>query len=260
MNASELTQRRRLCVLTRAQQCTPSAARVPRSYEYRGELLATEYPCLPAEISAPLIDFSSLDISYNGPIVPLIEVSYSFSWGCVPGATHYKVFIRGPSYNNYINVGVPPIYENFRTVSVGAPPMFNDTSPLLTSTSYSGNVVLTDSTSKLNFFVFAYRNGKRSDIPCTQLCIQYRDNDPSDPSDNTIEASLWPVITQEFTGGPGFMPTVFDFNTVTVRNRYSKVSTTLTSDYTGFGGGLPGVPSYPENVVGATALASVIYS
>jgi hypothetical protein len=257
MNAGELTQRRRLCVLARAQQCTPSAARVPLSYEYRDELLATEYPCLPADISAPLIDFNSLDISYNGPIVSGIDVSYSFSWGCVPGATHYKVFIRGPSSNDYINVGVPPTYENFVTVAVSAPPMFDDTSPLLTSTSYSGNSVLTDGTSKLNFFVFAYRNGKRSDIPCTQLCIYYNDNTPNP---DTIDTSLWPVITQEFTGGPGFMPTVFDFNTVTVRNRYSKVSRTLTSAYTGFGNTLSGVPSYPENVVGATALASVIYN
>ncbi len=255
MNASELTQRRRLCVLARSQQCTPSAARVPLSYEYRDELLATEYPCLPAEISAPLIDFNSLDISYNGPIVSGIDVSYSFSWGCVPGATHYKVFIRGPSTNDYINVGVPPIYENFRTVAVSAPPMFDDTSPLLTSTSYSGNAVLTNG-SKLNFFVFAYRNGRRSDIPCTQLCIYYNDQTPNP---DTIDTALWPVITQEFTGGPGFS-TFNDFDTVTVRNRYSKVSTTLTSAYTGFGGGLPGAPSYPETVVGATALASIIYS
>ena len=249
MNASELTQRRRLCVLARAQQCTPSAARRPLSYEYRDELLATEYPCLPAEVSAPLINFSSLRITYDPPLIRESEVTYSFSWGCVPGATHYKVFI---SYDGskYINIGAPPIYENFRTVSV-ALPMFNYMSPLLTSTSYSATTTFS-LRNKINIFVFAYRNGRRSDIPCTQLCIRYYD--PPDNPIDTIEASLWPVITQEFTGGSGFSPMGNpDFDTVTVRDRYSKVSRTLTADEV-----LVAV-EYPGNVVGATALASATF-
>ncbi len=248
MNASELTQRRRLCSLARAQQCAPASARRPLPYEYRNELLATEYPCLPAEISAPQIDFDSVNVSYTGPLDDTTEIAYSFSWGCVPGATHYKVFIRGPSYNNYINVGTPPTYTNFRTVSNVNPLMFDDTSPLLTSTSFGGTVVFNTSP-RLNIYVFAYRNGKRSDIPCTQLCLYFSGS-------GGVEASLWPVVTQEIVGGAGFLGSgVLDFDTVTVRNRVTGQTRTLTSeDPTPFQ-----TNYYPEDAVGATAIAIALF-
>lgn len=248
MNASELTQRRRLCSLARAQQCAPASARRPLPYEYRDELLATEYPCLPAEISAPQIDFNSVNVTYTGPLDNTTVVSYSFSWGCVPGATHYKVFIRGPSYNNYINVGTPPTYTNFRTVSNVNPLMFDDTSPLLTTTSYSGSIVF-DLGPKLNLYVFAYRNGKRSDIPCTQLCLYLQGS-------GGLDVSLWPVVTQEIVGGAGFLGSgAFDFDTITVRDRVSGQTRTLTSeDPTPFQ-----TNYYPEDAVGATAIASALF-
>lgn len=248
MNAGELTQRRRICTLARAQQCTPSSARIPISQEFRAEELAVEYPCLPAPISSPRIEFDSVSVSYEEPLTADTEVSYSFSWGCVPGATHYKVFIRGPSYNNYINVSVPPTHAgNFRTVSNLNPLMFSDMSPLLTSTSYSG-IITFNTGPKLNLFVFAYRNGRRSNIPCTQLCLYLQGS-------AGVEASLWPVITQEFVGGPGFdgISGVL-FDTVTVRDRYTKVSRTLTSEYNGYNNNY-----YPEDVVDATAIASAIF-
>jgi len=253
MNASELTQRRRLCSLARAQQCAPASARRPLPYEYRNELLSTEYPCLPAEISAPQIDFNSVNVTYTGPLDNTTVVSYSFSWGCVPGATHYKVFIRGPAVlNNYINTGKPPTYTNFRTVSmIGSTNMFTDISPLLTATTYSGTVVL-DPGPKLNIYVFAYRNGKRSDIPCTQLCL-YRN--PTFAL-TQLEASLWPVVTQEIVGGDGFASgDVYDFDTVTVRDRVSGQTRTLTSeDPTVFE-----TNYYPEEVIGTTAIASALF-
>jgi hypothetical protein len=249
MNASELTQRRRLCTLARARQCTPSSARTPVTQEFRAEELAVEYPCLPAPITAPRIDFDSVSVSYEGSLTTDTEVSYSFSWGCVPGATHYKVFIRGPSYNNYINVGVPPTHTgNFKTVSNVNPLMFSNMSPLLTSTTYSG-VVTFNTGPKLNLFVFAYRNGHRSDIPCTQLCLYFSG------AEGGIEASLWPVVTQEIVGGPGFDSSGgFLFDTITIRDRYTKVSSTLTSEYNGYSNNY-----YPEEVVGATAIASAIF-
>lgn len=248
MNAGELTQRRRICTLVRAQQCAPSSARVPVSQEFRAEELAVEYPCLPAPITAPVIDFDSVSVSYEGPLTTDTEVSYSFSWGCVPGATHYKVFLRGPSYNNYINVGVPPTHTgNFHTVSNVNPLMFSDMSPLLTSTSYSG-VVTFNTGPKLNIFVFAYRNGRRCDIPCTQLCLYLQGS-------AGVEASLWPVVTQEIVGGIGFYnDPIPDCDYIIVRDRYTKIARTLTSEYTGFGTNF-----YPEDVVGATAIASALF-
>ena len=253
MNASELTQRRRLCSLARAQQCVPSTARIPLSYEYRTELLATEYPCLPAEISAPLIDFDSLSVSYTLSDQGILDLSYSFSWGCVPGATHYKVFIRGPGLlSGYINVGVPPTYTNFRTSSVIPSLMFNDTSPLLTIPSFSSSIIIdtnSNDVTNLNFFVFAYRNGKRSNIPCTQLGMRLLGPN--------VETFLWPVITQEFTGGAGFAPAnTFEFDTVTVTNRVTHHSRILTPEEVLL---IESLVGYPEGAVGATAIANATF-
>jgi hypothetical protein len=247
MNASELIQRRRVCTVARSQQCASSSARIQPTSEFRAEELSIEYPCLPAPISAPRILFDTVDVTYTTPDA----VTYSVGWGCVPGATHYKVFIRGPAVdNNYINVGVPPTYNNFRTVSAVPSLMFTDTSPLLTTTSYTGTADFT-TWPKLNLYVFAYRHGKRSDIPCTQLCLWWNGSD--------IDASLWPVVTQDFTGGDGFNSVSEpEFDTVTVRNRYTNTVKTITADDPLITDG-SGVTVYPENVVGATAIASATF-
>jgi hypothetical protein len=243
MNASELIQRRRVCTVARSQQCAPSSARIQPTSEFRAEELSIEYPCLPAPISAPRILFDTVTVTYSTPDA----VTYSVGWGCVPGATQYKVFIRGPADdNNYINVGVPPTYNNFRTVSAVPSLMFTNTSPLLTTTSFTSTADFTTGP-KLNLYVFAYRHGKRSDIPCTQLCLWWNGSD--------IEASLWPVVTQDFTGGDGFTASDPDFDTVTVRNRYTNIVRTIDSvDPTIFDD-----ESFPEAIVNATAIASATF-